>query len=126
MLRPQASRSFLLLLAVFSASLSGLAESAAHAEHNQWTHCRHTQQRIERGKPCPCGCNRKQKRSLRIVQDLSSCAADDVVAHAPAFTQLQAVLQSFELDTPTLLSLHYHTNFSLVDLLQEGALIKPG
>jgi hypothetical protein len=60
------------------------------------------------------------------VQDLSSCASDDVVAHAPAFTQLQAVLQSFGLDTPTLLSLHYHTKFSLEDLLQEGALIKPG
>jgi hypothetical protein len=116
----------LLVLGVVTTSASGFAESFAHAEHNQWTHCRHTQQRIERGKPCPCGCNRKQKRSLRIVQDVSSCASDDVLAHAPAFTQLQAAIQTPEPVAPTLLSLHYRITFSLADLLPERPLAKPG
>jgi len=90
---PRFSRTiFLLVLAVFTASASGFAESLAHADHNAWSKCRHTQQRIERGKPCPCACNKKAKPALRITNEHADCDSDYVHAHAPQFLQLCATL----------------------------------
>lgn len=90
---PRALARFLSLgaLVVFSASVSGLAEAAAHAEHNSWTKCRHTGERIARGNPCRCGCNKaKRKPMLKFIDTHSNCDGDDVVAHVPQFTKLVA------------------------------------
>jgi len=114
------------VLAVFTASASGFAESFAHAEHNAWSKCRHTQQRIARGKPCPCGCNKKAKPALRITNDHSDCDADDVVAHAPAFSQLDSLLSSAAPLAPTLSSVLSFITWPEMHSLPRPPLIKPG
>lgn len=77
-------------LAIFSTSISGLAESLAHSERAYWTKCRHTAERIARGLPCRCGCTKakKAKPVVKLLDGHGNCDADDVVAHAPQFTKL--------------------------------------
>lgn len=75
--------SFLLLF-----SFTSFADSVSHAEHNSYFKCKHTHQKIERTKNCPCGCNKKKRNISRITSHDFGCDNDDVVAHAPAFEKL--------------------------------------
>ncbi|MFZ5630622.1 MAG: hypothetical protein ACOY5B_15930 [Spirochaetota bacterium] len=114
------------MLAIFAASASGIAESFAHAQHNAWSKCRHTQQRIQRGKPCPCGCSKKARPALRITSDLADCDADDVVAHAPAFSGLDSLITTAERLAPTLSSVIHLVSSPAVNSLPPPPLTKPG
>jgi hypothetical protein len=115
-----------LVLAIFTASASGFAESFAHAEHNAWSKCRHTRQRIERSKPCPCGCSKKARPGLRITNDHTDCDADDVVAHAPAFLGLDSLITAAYPLAPALSSVIHLATSLAVNSLPRPPLAKPG
>lgn len=78
------------LIQVFVFSCTCFADSVRHADKNAYFKCKHTQQKIERTKNCPCGCNKKKSALLRISPAEDNCESDDVVAHAPQFEKLVA------------------------------------
>lgn len=71
-------------------SFTCFADAARHADQNAYFRCKHTQQKIERTKNCPCGCNKNKRSMLRVRSAEESCESDDVVAHAPQFEKLVA------------------------------------
>jgi hypothetical protein len=86
------------LLLLFS--FTSFADSVSHAEHNSYFKCKHTHQKVERTKNCPCGCNKKKRNTARITSDNFDCDNDDVIAHAPAFEKLTADASTIQVPTP--------------------------
>lgn len=87
--------SFLLLF-----SFTSFADSVSHAEHNSYFKCKHTHQKVERTKNCPCGCNKKKQNNARITSDSFDCDNDDVIAHAPAFERMTATANAIQMPAP--------------------------
>ena len=85
------------LVHMFVFSFSCFADSFRHADQNAYFKCKHTLQKIERTKNCPCGCNKNKKSILRVSSAEDSCESDDVVAHAPQFEKLVASHVAHEL-----------------------------
>ncbi len=116
---------FLLVLANLL-SFSSFAESVVRHEHNAYFHCQHTRQKIERTKHCPCGCNKKSKKQLRIVSESSDCESDDVVAHLPAFSQLNLSVAGAATYHPTFITSYFSGHDHILLSFYLTPLVSPG
>lgn len=97
----------IVLLPILFTSFTGFAEALPQAEHNAFFHCKHTRQKIERTKHCPCGCNKKKRSTLRLSSGHESCDADDVVAQLPSFAKLSADISGVQATTAEILTQHF-------------------
>lgn len=96
------------LIQMFVFSFTCFADSVRHDDQNTYFKCKHTQQKIERTKNCPCGCNKNKKSMLRVSSAEENCESDDVVAHAPQFEKLVASNLAHEVIRGLNLAMAYH------------------
>lgn len=75
-------------LALFFAQLGGLFE-ALHAYQHNYSYCFHTKQKIEKHKPCPCGCKKglKTRPAAKFVSADQTCSEDSEEALTPVFAR---------------------------------------
>jgi hypothetical protein len=73
---------------LFFAQLSGAFEVAAMQQPKFYL-CVHTKQRIEKGKPCPCGCDKRLKTLARakLLNADHPCANEGDDSIVPAFAR---------------------------------------
>jgi len=73
---------------LFFAQLAGAFEVAAMQQPKFYL-CTHTKQRIEKGKPCPCGCDKRLKdlARARLLSAEHPCANEADGAELPAFAR---------------------------------------
>ncbi len=102
-MRPQALISGFLVNVLFF-GFTCFGEALAEAEHNKYFKCKHTQNKIERGKDCPCGCNKLKKPGPRIISEISDCEADEIVIHVPQFSKFNAMIADYGRLHPILFS----------------------
>lgn len=93
-------------LILFFAQISGAIE-AIQAQQPKYYLCVHTKQKIEKHKPCPCGCSKRMKAmaKAKLLNADHPCAdeADDSVL--PAFARWV-----FTGDQVGLTAVQYHTS----------------
>lgn len=104
-------------LVLFFAQISGAFE-VVHAQQPKYYLCVHTKQKIEKHKPCPCGCS-KLKKSLakaKILKADRACADEAEDSVLPAFarwvftgdqvglTAVQYHVSAFQISSPLYIS----------------------
>lgn len=75
-------------LSLFIAQISGAFE-VAHAQQPKYYLCVHSKKKIEKHKPCPCGCSKLKKAmaKAKIVKADRACANESDDSVLPAFAR---------------------------------------
>jgi hypothetical protein len=75
-------------ITLFFAQMSGAFEVAA-AQQPRYYLCVHTKQKVEKGKDCPCGCNKRMKllAKARLLSADHPCASAEEDVFMPAFAR---------------------------------------
>ncbi|WP_157210376.1 hypothetical protein [Turneriella parva] len=75
-------------LCLFFVQLAGAFEVAS-MQRPKFYLCVHTKQKIEKGKPCPCGCDKRMKAlaKVRLLSADHACANESDDAVVPAYSR---------------------------------------
>lgn len=114
------------LIVSFTLSLSGLAESYERDRHNSHFVCKHTHQKVERTKLCPCGCNKKKRTMAFISSDATACDDDLVIAHVPGFSKIVGSGDTIGVISPVYMIQYSYISLSDAPGIRPEPLTAPG
>jgi len=102
-------------LSLFITQMSGAFEVAA-AQQPKFFLCVHTKQKVQKGKDCPCGCNKRLKLAAkaRLLSADHPCASADEDIFTPIFARWVFTNSEFTLAAANLLSLAQSSSSKLL------------
>lgn len=102
-------------LSLFIAQLAGAFEVAA-AQQPKYFLCVHTKQNVQKGKDCPCGCNKRMKLAAKakLLSADQPCASAEDDVFTPAYARWVFTSSEFTLLAANLRSLPQGDNTHLL------------